>query len=670
MNWVGGSRSRLVKNDAKKQREFFLRNRMQQKLKNLGIALPASTQSISSGSMDLVTLFIVNQIAAKKENKDPPKVAVLGSCGGGSSKHRRNEPLVLPMSPCSPSQLDLSGSQSSSVQGTRRGKHVIPQGFKRRQLSPVLESAFSDNSASDYLTSTADPMDPFSSFSLASPDQGRANTLSTGIFPLQQRDQAWTQLPSHCSPLPWDTSVMEQTKPFSQAIGETDSMPWSYGSSPPLHHLKTPQTAQVLFGSPAQCFTEATNYTEHKVTFSLNQAEDAEPMLDFTLNQSAAKLQFQEELFSGFNTEGCEGEACHVGRGKSKIYLRETLDNSSTPQTVPDSHGMEDSSRTGINCSCLQHDCPMNESDDSPNYSCAKSCFSSDSDDNEQCYHPCLPSSYMDQIYCEDSSNSNLPLQGNGHRRLPAPPLKSQINLGDNQKFMEYVVSSDKAAGSSSQQTGSSTPYFECLRGLGQTQSSELCKCKKNSRETRDVGTQTNEEPSAETCDASTQCSFVVHSAMKANKFNWCLPPFDVPVKDPATGRQSNTSSELNEHSPLSGNVRNDGRSMSWNNKGFRAVSLSDSNSVNTVPASNSDGKRILQGPRIPFLDALSVTDGKGKKRVGKDENGWLMTDPSNEVGEEVTSATKVNKLLEETETLQETADILLQLKRRKDEEQ
>lgn len=43
--------------------------------------------------------------------------------------------------------------------------------------------------------------------------------------------------------------------------------------------------------------------TRHEVTFSLDQAGDKEPMLDFTLNQSESEQQFVEDVFRGFSNE-------------------------------------------------------------------------------------------------------------------------------------------------------------------------------------------------------------------------------------------------------------------------------------------------------------------------------------------------------------------------------
>ncbi|XP_034381752.1 uncharacterized protein LOC117725952 [Cyclopterus lumpus] len=650
MNWVGGSRKRFVaKNDAQKQREFFEKRKMQNKLKSLGMALPDSPpRGTSSGGMDLVTLFIVNQIAARKEIKDPPKVAVFGSCKGGS-KHKRNKPLVLPMSPCSPSQLSLlEGESQYSAQGQRKRKHVIPRGFKCGQLSPVLESAFSDNSASDYLPPMTDPLIPFSSISSAS-DQ--VNRFSPGIFPLQlnlqQRSQTQTQLPPPCSRPLWDTAVLGHTEfqPFSQPRGMTDCVPWSCGPNPPLYQMETPTAARVLFRSPERHNAEAWDQAGREVTFSLSQLEDKEPMLEFTLHQSETERQFEGEVFRGFSTEECEGEASHFGRGTSKIYLKDdTPAASSRPQTVPDSQCMdvEGSNHMHLsNCTdgnfsaaCLEH--KNNGCEYSPGYSCSGGYLSSDSDDDEECCRPpCLQaaSSHMDHTFCANNLDSCF---------------------SDNQEVMGNAAFQVKG-------WGSNAPQFASPPALAQSQNSELCTCKKTPAETRDAGTQTVGNLTAQTCDSGTQCSAVA----EASGLDSCLPPVDVSVQPPATGRQTDTAVESRAHTPSSDKWRSGEKHTPWTRKQskepFVAGSLSRSSFINKC----TDGRGILQRPINPFLEALSMTDGGGKDN--REERGQQENGLSNDAMEEVTSGTGAHGLSEEAETLQEIADILLLLKQRKE---
>ncbi|KAJ4924674.1 hypothetical protein JOQ06_003626 [Pogonophryne albipinna] len=608
MNWVGGSRSRVVmKNDAKKQREFFEKRKMQQKLKNLGMALPTSPKGTSAGSMDLVTLFIVNQIASKKEITDPPKVAVLGSYKGGS-KHKRNELLVLPMSPGSPSQLSLvEGQPEYSVQGIRKRKHVIPQGFKCRQLSPVLESAYSDNSASDYLPPITDPLCPFSTSSASS---------GQGLFPLQMnlQQRSQMQLP-HCSPPPWDTSGLKQTKfqPFSLPRVMENSISWSCGSKTPLYQLKTPTAAEVLFGSPKPDNTEAMDQARRDVSFSLNQPEGEEAMLDFTLNQSETEQQFEGGVFRGFSTEECEEEATHYGRGPSKMYLKDETPAESS-QTVPDSQcmEMEDSNLihfsncTDMNLSCLEHNnVLMNGCEYSPSHSCRRGYLSSDSDDEEECCQPYLQASSSYPACCAESLNPNPVSQGNPEQRhikpRPLTPLLKPQSFRDKQTLMENI----------------SFPVLS-----PQAQCSEMCKCQKKANETRDAGTQT----AAVTCDAETQCSAVEDGATA--EFNWCVPPVDVSVQHPATGRQTAAAAEKT-HTASTGKATSREKLTLW----------------------------VKKKPKA----------GKGRDEGERQENGRLVKDLSNEAREEVTSASRANRLSEEAETLQEIADILLLLRQRKE---
>uniref|UniRef100_UPI0037E92377 uncharacterized protein n=1 Tax=Semicossyphus pulcher TaxID=241346 RepID=UPI0037E92377 len=323
----------------------------------------------------------------------------------------------------------------------------------------------------------------------------------------------------------------------------------------------------------------------------------------------------------------------------------------------------------------------MSSCDFSASYPCARGYLSSDSDDDEKCCQPCLqtPSSCMDQTCCADIQNLSQGSQGNPKQkltkpRLLTPLLKPKMNSRDDQEVaVQNVACPDKALSCKSHQTGNSTVQFETPRAPAQTQSSKQCKCTKTSNATRDAGTQTGDKPTTETRDASTQCSFVARGATIASGLKSCLPPLDVSVQQPATGRQTEATAKPNTHTPSSGNVRIGGKHTPWNKKKSRASS--GKMILNTFPAKNSNRKGILQRPIHPFVDALRMTDGRGKENRegrderGREENGRLMKDPSNEVREEVTSTTRVNRLSEETETLQEIADILLLLKHRKEEE-
>lgn len=213
----------------------------------------------------------------------------------------------------------------------------------------------------------------------------------------------------------------------------------------------------------------------------------------------------------------------------------------------------------------------------------------------------------MDRASCADNLNANLGSQGNPkqrHSKLRAstPLLRPKMNLRDNQ--MENAAFPVKASGSNSQQRGSSTAQFASPQALAQTQSFELCKCKKTPSETRDAGTQTVDNPTAETCNAWTQCCADVDS--EATGFNLCLPPVDVSVRLAATERQANTAAEPSTHTPSTGKARSGGKHTTRTKKKSRAGSQPGSSIIN-----NSDGTVIPQRVINPFVD-VSMTDGRG----------------------------------------------------------
>lgn len=210
-------------------------------------------------------------------------------------------------------------------------------------------------------------------------------------------------------------------------------------------------------------------------------------------------------------------------------------------------------------------------------------------------------SSSICQTCCDDD-------QGHIRPRLLSPILKPHVNHRDTQEVKQPVTCSDKTVGGNIHQLGSRTVQIESPEAVAQAQCFELCKCNETSRESQDVGTQTDDKPTAKTCDASTQCSFVVHVAAKASAF--LVSSFDESVQHPATGRQTNTALEPNTHTPSSSSVGNKEKHTPW--KENKSGCFSDYRINNISSATNSDGKVILQRPMNPFVDALSMMDGRG----------------------------------------------------------
>ncbi|XP_060745725.1 uncharacterized protein LOC132859135 [Tachysurus vachellii] len=189
MNWVGGWRSRVMKSgDTRKQKEFFEKKRMQNRHNLSAPPPPVTPKKGNVGNMDLLTMFIVEQIALKKEHAGNHKKTHLPK-SKGIDKYMSGQSLELPMSPCSPSRLSLAESKShysEQTLGLKQRKHSLLDEFKFNTLSPLLETNLSDAG-----TSVCQHRVPGSVGSISS-----ASPSSSEAFNLQSRPTV------HNSPLP------------------------------------------------------------------------------------------------------------------------------------------------------------------------------------------------------------------------------------------------------------------------------------------------------------------------------------------------------------------------------------------------------------------------------------------------------------------------------------
>ncbi|XP_072829092.1 regulator of DNA class I crossover intermediates 1 isoform X3 [Vicugna pacos] len=112
MNWVGGSRTRvLIKQERRKQKEYFEKKRLKSKMKLLGVLSPVKNSAVS---LDLLNLYMVNQISCQKKTSETARKPVHVNMNRDIKMPLRKHDLELPMSPhCAPSNLCIDDIENN-----------------------------------------------------------------------------------------------------------------------------------------------------------------------------------------------------------------------------------------------------------------------------------------------------------------------------------------------------------------------------------------------------------------------------------------------------------------------------------------------------------------------------------------------------------------------------
>ncbi|EHB08720.1 hypothetical protein GW7_05590 [Heterocephalus glaber] len=136
MNWVGGSRTRvLIKQEKRKQKEYFERNRLKSKMKLLGVLSPTKNSAVS---LDLLNLYTVNQISCKKKAPETVKKPTHVNMNRDIKMPLRQYDLELPVSPHHiPSKLCLDDTENHGIHYQKLSNKVT---YGPVQSSQVMDS--------------------------------------------------------------------------------------------------------------------------------------------------------------------------------------------------------------------------------------------------------------------------------------------------------------------------------------------------------------------------------------------------------------------------------------------------------------------------------------------------------------------------------------------------
>ncbi|XP_032349197.1 uncharacterized protein C12orf40 homolog isoform X1 [Camelus ferus] len=152
MNWVGGSRTRvLIKQERRKQKEYFEKKRLKSKMKLLGVLSPVKNSAVS---LDLLNLYMVNQISCQKKTSETARKPVHVNMNRDIKMPLRKHDLELPMSPhCVPSNLCIDDIENNKYyQRLDRKEELGPAQLSNVNYSNSLVSKL--NESQDALSSS------------------------------------------------------------------------------------------------------------------------------------------------------------------------------------------------------------------------------------------------------------------------------------------------------------------------------------------------------------------------------------------------------------------------------------------------------------------------------------------------------------------------------------
>ncbi|KAM7055753.1 regulator of DNA class I crossover intermediates 1 [Acridotheres tristis] len=316
------SRSRIIlKQERRKQKEYFERKKLKSKMKLLDVSSPKS----SAVSLDLLNLYVVNQISTKKDNTENMRKPIHIDITEDEKKPIRRHNLELPTSPLRKQHKsnleDLQSRLQKQVMDSRR-QYLSEKVKYQHNLSQVMELGYVDSSMGneDNMARVFSACPLSSGFQFSNPTQ-----LSEEHFNTNLMSNIWEQ--------PYEKKLQNQSG------NSFDQNPWNTKSSSQVIFRKSDTMPQELFKLPDRP-DNMNSARKNPVIIASNESENREGIKEqvFDIVKETAELKGPQDG-SGYSFLSLfEDESQPIHNNPSTKHFNPFSNQSNTDifATVPD----------------------------------------------------------------------------------------------------------------------------------------------------------------------------------------------------------------------------------------------------------------------------------------------------------------------------------------------